>query len=188
MQLLVIDVQNSYRKHCQELIPKIPEYSKKFSQVFYLIDTLVDFPDEEIPEEFEQEELLDEFYSKLHFLSKEYGFLRSLMDLGIDEDGEEIIKLARFMLSHNILDSRMILEDKEVLEKYQREFKNSSLNNINLDDYPISLPDDLIDTLREKLSDGVVLIGGGRNECLKEISLLLKILDIKHTIDEEMTY
>lgn len=189
MQLLIIDVQNTYRKHCHNLINKIPSYSKNFSSVFYLFDNIdgQEF-DEEIPDEWIEDDLAEEFYPRLKILTKNYAFFRGLMDAGVDENDEELVKLARFMIKHNLTDARDIKENEDTLEKYKIEFKNSPLNNIDFEDYSFYLPEDLISDLQENIKDGVTLIGGGRNECLKEVALLLRILDIKYSINEELTY
>lgn len=188
MQLLIVDIQETYRKYCHHLINKIPEFSKNFSQVIYLFDN-IDGQDlyEELPAEWMEEEN-EEFYNGLKILTKQYAFFRGLMDAGVDENDEELIKLARFLRKHNLIDAREIFDIEEVLSKYQEEFKHSPLQNINFNDYSFYLPEDLLLSLEEQVKPGVILIGGGRNECLKEVSLLLKVLDINHSINEEYTY
>lgn len=185
-QLLIIDVQNSYASHIEpSLYEKIINFSSNFSEVYYLYDILSGLDlYAEVPDVFIENE---DFYEKLNILTKEYGFFRSLMDLGLDADDEELVRLGKFMKDNGIYDNRQIFDDDEIKNKFLTQFKNSPLLEIDFDSYPISLPDDLIESL-SCLSSGVVLVGGGRNECLKEISLLLKVLDIKHTIAEDYTY
>lgn len=185
-KLLIIDVQNSYASHIDgQLYEKLINFSSNFSQVYYLYDILSgDDLYSEVPEVFLENE---EFYDSLNILTKEYGFFRSLMDLGLDAEDEELVRLGKFMKENGIYDNRQIFENEAIRDKFLITFKNSPLLEIDFDSYPISLPDDLIESL-SCLSSGVVLVGGGRNECLKEISLLLKVLDIPHTIAEEFTY
>lgn len=186
MQLLIVDVQNTYRKWCGDLIPKIPKFAKKFSDVVYLFDNMndQDFYNE-VPEEWLEKQ---KFYDRLTVISKNYAFFRGLMDLGVDDDDSELVRLAQFMRQNSITDVRDIAEDDDVSEKFQKEFKHSPLMNINFEDYSFYLPEDLINDIEAKIKPGVVLIGGGRNECLKEIALLLRILDISYSIHEELTY
>lgn len=188
MQLLIVDIQNTYRKYCHNIIMKVPDYAKNFPAIFYLFDN-VDGQDisEEIPEEWidDQPELVDRF----NIISKNYAFFRGLMDAGVDEDDSEIVRLAQFMRKHRLVDAREICPDNlKVWKAYQKEFKNSPLQNIDFEDYSFYLPEDLISDLEAQIRDGVVLIGGGRNECLKEVALLLRVLEIKFTINEELTY
>jgi hypothetical protein len=189
MQLLIIDVQNTYLKHCQELLSKIPLFAQNFSEVIYLFDNINDEDfHSQVPEEWLSEEF-QEFYDSWKVISKNYAFFRGLMDAGVDEGDDELVKLAQFMRKHNINDAREINEDNlDIWTHYQREFKNSPLQNLDFEDYGFYLPEDLINDLESSVRDGVVLVGGGRNECLKEVALLLRVLDIKYTIHEELTY
>lgn len=188
MQLLIIDVQNTYLKHCQDLLTKIPEFAKNFSEVIYLFDDINgEDLHSQIPEEWLNEEY-ESFYDSFTILRKNYAFFRGLMDAGID-DNSSLVKLAQFMRKHKISDAREINQDNDSLWKsYQRQFKNTPLQNVDFEDYGFYLPEDLINDLETSVRDGVVLVGGGRNECLKEVALLLQVLGIKFTIHEELTY
>lgn len=185
-QLLIIDVQNSYKKHMRNnLVDDIVEYSKNFNNINYLWDNQVDGDlYSEIPDSILEDE---DYYGNLNIIEKEYGFFRSIMDLGVDEDDEELVRLIKFMSNNNVGDVREIEENDELNEKFKEQFKNSPLLEVDFDSYVVSLPYDLIEHLSH-LKNGVVLVGGGRNECLKEISILLRALDIKFQINEELTY
>src|SRR5690606_17212323 len=117
-----------------------------------------------------------------------YAFFRGLIDLGVDDDDSELVKLARFMRKYKLTDYREILEEEDIHSKFLKSFKNSPLLNIDFEDYSFYLPEDLIEDIESKIKSGVVLVGGGRNECLKEVALLLRVLDISYTIHEELTY
>jgi hypothetical protein len=189
MQLLIVDVQNTYLKYCQDLLVKIPQFAQNFSEVIYLFDNInnEDFHSQ-VPDLWMQEEY-QEFYDRWKVISKNYAFFRGLMDAGIDEDDQELVKLAQFLRKYNLNDAREICPDNpKIWKTYQKEFKHSPLQNINFEDYGFYLPEDLITDLENSLRDGVVLVGGGRQECLKEVALLLRVLGIKFTIHEELTY
>lgn len=187
MKLLIVDVQNTYRSYCHNLINKIPKFAEEYSEVIYLFDD-VDGQDfhAEAPEEWMDNH--QEFYDRLKVISKNYGFFRNILDLGLDAEDEEIIRLSKFMLQNNISDAREIAEIPEVLVKFKEQFKNSPVNEISFEDYLLYLPMDLIETLNNTFKSGGVVIGGGRNECLKEVCVLLKVLDIPFTVNEELTY
>lgn len=186
MTLLIVDVQNSYKSHISSsLLNEIKKIAEESSEVFYLWDVLSGNDlYAEMPEEWLEDE---DFYNSLNFITKEYGFFRSLMDVGIDSDDELILKLLSFMKRHGFYDSRDILEDEEIHNQFKEEFKNTALLEINLNDYPIGIPTDLIESL-ESLPDQIQVVGGGRNECLKEVVLLLKHMEKNPTIIEELTY
>jgi hypothetical protein len=118
------------------------------------------------------------------FYDKGYAFFRYCMDNSIDEN--DVAQLVRFMISHNINDSRDI--DEEMWNQFM-EVTNNSLEDIrglleNADDM-ISIPD-LMDFL-DRFSN-IVLTGGGINECLKEVEIALLALDKPFNIMSKFTY
>ena len=202
-QLLIIDVQTNYAEWIitNDLFNKIPEAAKSYSSVIYLWDNVSgEELEDQFPEEWESTYYLDEndeeieekgFREKINkIINKQYAFIRDLMDYGIDE--EDLVKLGKFMLKRNIWDFRNIPDKEEHNEEFLQEFShNSDLLNIykvDIDSYSFYLPDDLIDSLRDNIVNGVTLVGGGRKECLREVAILLDILDIKYNINESLTY
>lgn len=118
------------------------------------------------------------------FYDKGYAFFRYCMDNSIDEN--DVAELVRFMISHNINDSREI--DEDMWNQFMEETGNS-LEDIrglleNADDM-ISIPD-LMDFLKN--FSNIILTGGGINECLKEVEIALLALDKPFNILSEFTY
>jgi hypothetical protein len=118
------------------------------------------------------------------FYDKGYAFFRYCMDNSIDEN--DVAQLVRFMISHDINDSRDI--DEEMWNQFM-EVTNNSLEDIrglleNADDM-ISIPD-LMNFL-DRFSN-IVLTGGGINECLKEVEIALLALDKPFNIMSKFTY
>ena len=118
------------------------------------------------------------------FYDKGYAFFRYCMDNSIDEN--DVVQLVRFMISHNINDSREI--DEEMWNQFMEETSNS-LEEVrylleNADDM-ISIPD-LMDFL-DRFSN-IVLTGGGINECLKEVEIALLAMNQPYNIISEFTY
>lgn len=186
-QLLIVDIQNSYKNHiAPHIINNLPDYAKKFDTIFYLFDTLGNSGEyyDEVCESWLDDE---EFIGSLNIIKKEYGFFRNLMDVGIDE--EEIVLVVQFMLENSVHDLRDLLEDDpKTYENFKIRFKNSDIINLNLNDYFIYIPDDLIEFLTNNISDNVVLVGGGEKECLKEVRILLDALKIKYSVNSEFVY
>lgn len=197
-QIVIIDVQNKYRIWFQDtdLLNNIKESCSNYSSVVYVWDNIDgdDFSDE-IPEEWddkyhfdenEQEILTDGFYRNFKIIEKNYGFFRSYMGR-IDRD--VLIDLGKFMIKNNISDIREIKEDSSIEDLFLKKFKKESeLVSLYNQEESFYLPFDLINEVRNSLSSGLTLVGGGRDECLSEFSLLLDILDIEHSINNSLTY
>ena len=116
----------------------------------------------------------DDVYKKLTdksqviWYDKGYGFFRGWMDNGASE---RFIKQAvRFMGIKKVNDSRDI--DPEVWEK---EFPDEW--RPEYEDDMIYLPDIPINKLKQ--FSGSYLVGGGKNECLLEVEILMSVFNIK---------
>jgi hypothetical protein len=117
------------------------------------------------------------------FFDKGYAFFRYLIDNGIDD--EYTVELLKFMINNNIFDSRDMDEDiwNELIEN------NNKLNDIrnileNSDDN-IYIPE-LINFLKNY--NNIILTGGGKNECLKEVIIALDSLNKNYTLKDEFIY
>lgn len=186
-QLLVIDVQETYRRFLNpQLIADIISAMENSSDVIYLWDE-IDNPDfsSECLTEIYEEIVFEGNLQHMRSISKEYGFFRGLMDEL--EDDEILVRLGKFLIKHRIADARD-LENPEYKEIFDEEFGDTVLSEVNMEDFIFFIPSELMESLRDSVGSGVVLIGGGRKECLREISILLRIMDIDHTINESLTY
>ena len=110
------------------------------------------------------------------WIDKGYGFFRSWMDEGVDE--KRIQEVVRYMVMNRIQDSRDIPDD--ILLNFVEGYNEFLLQD------PISLPDISLGMLKKW--SGSYLIGGGRNECLKEIKILLDTFNIRYTIVKKFTF
>lgn len=121
----------------------------------------------------------DKIRRDITFVEKGYGFFRTWMDYDIDE--KTIKKALNYMIINRINDSRDIPNEKmdEIFpdhEKYPY-----------IEEDPIFIPDFIkISNLRKW--KGSYLCGGGRNECLKEIQILLNLFNIKYTLVKRFIY
>ena len=118
------------------------------------------------------------------FYDKGYAFFRYCMDSSIDEDN--IVDLVKYMLKHNINDSRDI--DKEMWNNYMEETGHNQQDVRDLlepADDMINIPD-LMDFLKNY--SNIVLTGGGINECLKEVEIALLALDKTFNTLSEFVY
>jgi len=106
------------------------------------------------------------------------------MDNSIDEDN--IVDLVKYMIKHDINDSRDI--DEDMWNDYMEE-TNHSQEDVrdlleNADDM-INIPD-LMDFLKKY--SNIVLTGGGINECLKEVEIALLSLDKPYNTLSKFVY
>lgn len=127
---------------------------------------------------FEEENLN---YSR--FYDKGYAFFRYCMDEGIDDD--ELVDFIKFMISHDINDSREI--DAEMWAQFKAEYNYESIQDLlEPAQEMINIPD-LMDFLKN-YSGRLMLCGGGIQECLKEVELALMVLDKPYQILTQYTY
>lgn len=118
------------------------------------------------------------------FYDKGYAFFRYCMDEGIDEDS--IVELVKYMMDHDINDSRDMNDDLWLDFIETSEVDNEEIRDLlEYADDMIGIPD-----LMEYLSrySNIILTGGGINECLKEVEIALLSLDKDFTILGEYTY
>lgn len=185
-QLMIIDVQQTF-EGSQDLDEKILELSKGYGDIILLQDVISG--DGVFPYDMWTEMALayEEGDFNPRVITKEYGFFRNLMDEGFDD--ELIVDLARFLISKGLRDGRDIQEDlsEQDMQEYQKVLKKHGVEDIDFESYILYIPD-LKEDLEEVVSNGVVLVGGGLNECLKEVSLLLDVLGISHSVDMSCVY
>ncbi len=110
-------------------------------------------------------------YDTAIFYDKGYAFFRHCIDNDIDD--EDIVGLVKMMIEYNINDSRGLDEEfwSEFIERYGRENVRELLE---FSDDCINIPD-LMDFLNN--FSNILLCGGGKNECLKEVEIALMALD-----------
>lgn len=110
---------------------------------------------------------------KIQFVDKGYGFFRSLMDEGVDKG--LIIKAIRHMFKKKVWDSRDI-----DIEEWENVLDGdvTAIRMLEGGDM-ISIPDINLSTLKK--FSGAYIMGGGKNECLAEVELLMSAFNIRAT-------
>lgn len=164
-QLIIVDVQVRFAQS-EKIVTKILDYAKGFDEVLFIYDVL-DKDDVDMWEDMQDSDLS----VKAIKIPKEYAFFRGYMDTDVDED--DIVKIAKYMIKNDIRDSRDI--EKGVF----------SIVDEKVDS--IFIPD-LVDVLKQRVKSRPILIGGARNECLREVYLLLEALDKKPEINSNYVY
>jgi hypothetical protein len=97
--------------------------------------------------------------------------------------GEDaIMKVAQFMIQHNIEDSRDIeAETGTTLQELMGEDYNPDCEHdpliVNWLDYDLM-----------RMMDGAMICGGGFNECLAEVRIMLEVLGVRYTLLQHFVY
>jgi len=95
------------------------------------------------------------------FFDKGYAYFRYCIDEGIED--EETVNLVKYMVEKNVNDSRDL--DEDFLNEFIEKFGNQNIRELlEFAGDAINIPD-LMNELRNYM--GIVVCGGGVNECLK---------------------
>ena len=182
--LIVVDIQEEYERYMRfkpyHFFDWLNGEYDKFDRIIFLFNgPELGFPSESeykywLVENGLSEELLD----SIDFYDKGYNFFRNAMDVGISD--EDIIKLVKYMAYKGINDSRDVEDWTSIgLSDYVIEKLEGSED-------AIFVPD-VLDYLRN-VSGRISLVGGGRNECLKEVELCLLLNGHKYSLISEWVY
>lgn len=134
----------------------------------------------------ESEGQMQEFYfdigidlDKCEFFDKGYGFFRELMDSNVDD--EAIVTAIKALKATDEIDSRELSE-----EEFEKTGLSKYFDYEERNDYSFYYPYDL-DGKLTKMGD-FTLIGGAKEECLKELALMLNAMDAKYRVEGKFTY
>lgn len=188
--LIIVDIQPAYADFLTKTID-LEDFAKYLSQSTGKILLFVNADESGLSEDSYHEILswyeelfdaIDEPYSnnfvkRLSYYDKGYGYLRGWMDEGVDDS--VIIKAIRKMYKEKVTSSDDLFDgDINQLEEFL--------------DYD-GLPQDTISVewlsiAQLKKFSGSYIAGGGKNECLKEVQLMMSAFNIKATELSDFIY
>lgn len=113
-------------------------------------------------------------WARFTIVDKGFGFFRSYMDQGVQES--TIIKMIRFLYSTRKQDARD-LTDEEFIQ---------IMGNDDLRDEAFFINWTSISQLRN--FSGAYIVGGGKNECLREVQLLMNAFNIRYREVSNLIY
>ncbi len=191
--VIVVDVQPAYASFA----PKICEQIVKFvvaqtGPVLMFVNADRDgLTDDTIPsiKEYwdetsggEYDEETGEFMSNIDWnrfsiADKGYGYFRSYMDQGVSES--TIIKLIRIMYQRRVTDARE-LPNEEFQQLMGAEYRDW------MDDESFSINWTSVSQIKQ--FNGAYIVGGGRNECLREVELLMNAFNIRYKRIDKLVY
>jgi hypothetical protein len=197
--LVVVDIQPEYEDafgfKAYEFVEHL--FNADYDNIFYLYnghDTLDMVTEDELKNWIAENSDgdYDSAYEKMdyiRFYDKGYAFFRYCIDEGFAND--EIVSLVKFMVERDVNDSRELDEDfwNDFVDKYKEDINLSPLSVrelLEFSDDMINIPD-LMDFLKMIRGD-ITLIGGGVDECLKEVIIALEALDKPYNVDHKWTY
>lgn len=133
------------------------------------------------------EQMEDLIYNKIKYYDKGYAFFRFCMDEGIDDGAT--VALIKMMIDWNINDSRDL--DKEFWVEFVTKNKHK-LNDIEQVKDLLGHSGDMINVpdLMDELEglNNITMVGGGINECLREVEIALMALNKNYNINHEFTF
>lgn len=193
--LIVVDIQPFYHHWHKNITPRLLEYIEKsnYGDILWFFNAQevgieedhVDVRDYITDFEILSEDKLED----ITLIDKYYAFFRNWMDMGVDEDF--IVHVIKHMISEDIVDSRDIEEDD--LKMIYGSYYGLNAEEIESDpDFDTLLSDNIHiphfkwDAIKKLGS--VDICGGGRNECLKEMELLLEAVGVKVSRIEQFIY
>ena len=187
--LIVVDIQPEYAPWMggmqHDLFRYINTHIDELADLTFLYngeDTMGMVSEHEYRDWLVENGLDEDIAYEARLYDKGYAFFRNCMDRGGDD--EELVNLVRFMRSNDINDSREL--DEEFWKRFVDEYGSENIKELMEDSEDcINIPD-LMDVL-ERLNN-IVLVGGGINECLKEVELALDALDKNYDTWHKFTY
>ena len=188
--LVVVDIQPEYqsgfdRHFLNEFINFLNENYEHLSALTFLFngpDTLGMISENEYKYWWLENGLDEHIIDSATFYDKGYAFFRYCMDSDIDEN--QIVNLVKYMIEKHVNDTREL--DKEFWNEFIERFGDDDIRDLlETSDDMINIPD-LMSFLKNYR--GVVLCGGGVNECLKEVEIALKALNIPFNLLTKFIY
>lgn len=179
--LIVVDIQPEYKKYMKFKLSDFCDHliEEDYSKILYLFNGPdLGFGDSDEILKFLYEDGLDydeekiESLPTIKFFEKGYAFYRDMMDE--DYSDSDIIKLIKYMLKHDYNTS----EDLSDEEWKELDIEDLAPNRIFIPD--------VLDKLKD--CNNIVLCGGGRNECLKEIEICLNVLNKPYKLLNKFIY
>lgn len=180
--LLVCDVQPGFHSGCHEILQNVVDKINATDQniIYFYVGKSLDMDSKYDVIAYLLENGVDEYkIDGMRFIEKGYGYFRGWMDNGVND--AITLRAIEQMIKTQRLDTREFTE-----EDWQVVTKGKHYSVLDTD--PIFYPDFPEKMFKMNGVDGFEMIGGGRNECLKELELYLQAHGKKLTVNEDLCY
>lgn len=186
--IIVVDVQPAYSRGNENIFEDIIKFvsSRTGNVLFFVNADSEGFTEDSIDSIMEYWEEVAEGigleidWDRFEIVDKGYGYLRSWMDNGVSES--IIIKVIRELYRQGVNDSRMLFDEDE--EKFE-EYLDDDFEDWMLDD-PLTV--EWLSIKQLKGFNNSYIVGGGRNECLREVELMMNAFNIKYKRVDSLVY
>lgn len=121
-------------------------------------------------------------WNRVQIVDKGYGYLRSAMDYGIEPSS--IIRIIRELYNQKQSDSRDLIIPSFGKRIEQQTIIKYALEELGDDNITVNW----VSVKQLKQFSGAYIMGGGRNECLREIELLMNAFNIKYKRINSLVY
>lgn len=122
-------------------------------------------------------------WSRVEIVDKGYGYFRPWMDNDISESA--IIRTIREMYKQKVTDSRELFPDEGDYSYAMEQFLGNDFRDVVVDD---SLSVEWTSVAQLKRFSGSYIMGGARDECFREVELLMNAFNIKYKEINEFIY
>ena len=189
--LIVVDIQPEYEDYYSNTFQtyEFCEYINSISGDYNLtflyngFDTLGMVSESDYQLFLMENGLNEDIIDDINFYDKGYAFFRYCIDEDVPQS--QIVNFVKYMYKNNINDSRDLDEDN------WEEYLNNHVNDEQLvdalkDSVELFYIPDLMSELKDK--NNIVLIGGGIDECLKEVEIALQALGKSYSTNDDFIY
>jgi hypothetical protein len=210
--LVVVDIQQGHEVSWSLITESLYDYLSQFNTIIWFFnDSDMGYEDTEsnigyfIKMKLEEHGFYnDDGYSvidKINFVGKQYGYIRGAMDQHSDSD--DLVDLLAFMKKNDYYSTYDVVE---LYEEYESDINDDdSLSEddcikmfcnkykIDVDLFMIVFEGDHM-SINEEISDALSrvnkcsIIGGGVNECLLEVEILMEAIGVKYKRNNKYTY
>lgn len=182
--LIVVDIQPQYITSVDGFVGDLAKYinnrNGRQTLMLYNGPELTEDDIDDIKYWWYEEGMNPNIIDSIEWIDKGYGYLRSWMDNGISEN--VIIKAIREMYKQRVTSSSLLFNGDEDKIK---EFIGSEYDDWMIDD---EIHIQWMDISALNRYKNCYLCGGGREQCLKEIMILMNAFNIKYTLLQQFIY
>lgn len=186
--LICVDVQPAYEKFATYKMGEFMRFLNvaidEYDRVIYFFNGPdLGYEDQSTLEEWMVNNGFDyDRLDDLEFFDKGYGWFRTCMDEGYMDDVEELLS---WMYSEG-KDSTSDIDDDEWDRLIEKNSTFGELRDLIDNNGDVYFPEAF--NFLENVNSGIDMVGGQQNECLKEVEIMLSVLDKDYDLISEWVY